>query len=116
MSKITDTVGSIIEANVVVPWEYRDRVAQVVAEIEAAAFAIGEGLLAKSEEAHYDVEAVRDILVDAGLLPEPQPEPEAEVIETSASTEDETVPAWARSLQDTVERLVRAAESRGISV
>lgn len=116
MSKISTQVRTIIESNVTVPYGYASQVDAVVNEIEAAAFAIGDSLLAKAEDAGYDVEAVRGILVDAGLQPEPEPEPvfedEDDVAEGDASgfVTKEEFKTFSTSVTDTLDRLTRLAE------
>lgn len=120
MSKISTQVRNIIESNVVIPFEYQSQVDAVVTQIEAAAFAIGDRLLSKAEDAGYDVEAVRDILVDAGLQPEPEPEPvfedededEDDVAEDAASgfVTKEEFKTFSTSVTDALDRLTRLAE------
>lgn len=116
MSKISTQVRTIIESNVTVPPHFEPQVSAVVNEIEAAAFAIGDSLLDRASEEGFNVEAVRGILVDAGLQPEPEPEPvfedEDDVAEDDASgfVTKEEFKTFSTSVTDTLDRLTRLAE------
>lgn len=88
MSKIKQTVTDIINSTISVPFGYEEKVAQVVARIEEAAYSVGDNLLATAEAEGFNVERVKAHLIAVGLQPEPvlepEPEPEPEVEEPVA--------------------------------
>lgn len=95
---------------------YTTLVDAVVEAVETAISDTTLGLLEQAVRAGVvGEETGRQYGERAGLI-QPEPEPEPEVVETSASTEGESVPAWAQTLIDRFDRIEAAARRQGLQV
>jgi hypothetical protein len=98
---VTDAAGTV-------PTPYADRVEAVVTALEAAASSIADRLVAKGLTLGADEDDLKAIMVEVGLVSEPEPEPEAAADDTSGTD--------VSALLRRVEALEAAARSRGIRV
>lgn len=105
-SKIAETVRS---AAGTVPFGYTQKVDDVIAAVEGLAEQVAEALVEKGVEMGGSETDIRNLLVEVGLVEEPDATPE----ETAA---DEATPAWAERLIGRIDALEAAARRAGVRV
>jgi hypothetical protein len=92
-----------------VPYGYQQKVTDVTNAVEQAASAAAETLVEKGVEMGGDEDAIRSLLVEVGLLPEPE-------APAAAAGGDDDTPAWAERLIGRIDALEAAARRAGVRV